>query len=357
ISQAIQSRSGEIDIKVYFTPVNEQIATERKKTLFTIGPIFITIGLAFTWLIRFVVINPLLELVNATKEVSQGNMDIRLDTYREDEFGALARFFNQMIINLKDSHEKLIVTANQAEQASRAKSTFLANMSHELRTPLNAIIGYSDILYEEAKNSDNKQTMNDLNNIHVSGLHLLSLIDDILDISRIEAGKADLFIEDENLEHLIENIIFTCKPLADKNNNKLITNLTGLNDIIISTDITKIRQILLNLISNACKFTDNGNIELNVIFNDNWLVFTVIDTGIGINEDQIDNVFQPFHQADSSTTRKYGGSGLGLAISRHYCEMMGGNLNIENNAERGTKVTFSLPRDISRIKPQHIIQQ
>ncbi|MCW8910520.1 MAG: ATP-binding protein [Gammaproteobacteria bacterium] len=346
INHPIKVNKNDQIIKLYHKPIAAQITDERKQTLFTIGPIFIAFGLVLGWLIKFVVIKPLLELVNATQEISEGNMDLRLDTQREDEFGSLARFFNQMMDNLKEQQHKLLLSAEESQQANRAKSSFLANMSHELRTPLNAIIGYSELLQEKAKNTGAEDDIRDLKNIHVSGVHLLSLIDDILDISRIEAGKTALYIEEESLETLINNILFTCSPLVNKKHNTLIKNVPDISDIKITSDITKVRQILLNLISNACKFTENGNITLNISLDDDWVNFEVEDTGIGIDDEQLENIFQPFQQADSSTTRKFGGSGLGLAISRHYCEMMNGEISVQKNNNKGSVFKVKLPRTL-----------
>ena len=346
INHQIKVNKNNQTIKIYHKPIAAQITDERKQTLFTIGPVFIAFGLVLGWLIKFVVIKPLLELVNATQEISEGNMDLRLDTQREDEFGSLARFFNQMMDNLKEQQHKLLLTAEESQQANRAKSSFLANMSHELRTPLNAIIGYSELLQEKARNTGEEDDIRDLKNIHISGIHLLSLIDDILDISRIEAGKTELYIEEESLETLVNNIIFTCNSLVNKKHNTLTIKSPDISDIKIISDITKVRQILLNLISNACKFTENGNITLNISLDDEWINFEVEDTGIGIDDEQLENIFQPFQQADSSTTRKFGGSGLGLAISRHYCEMMNGEISVQKNNHKGSVFKVKLPRTL-----------
>ena len=347
INHQIRINENDQAIKIYHKPIAAQITDERKQTLFTIGPIFIAFGLVLGWLIKFVVIKPLLELVNATQEISEGNMDLRLDTQREDEFGSLASFFNQMMENLKEQQHKLLITAEESQQANRAKSSFLANMSHELRTPLNAIIGYSELLQEKAKSTGAEDDIRDLKNIHLSGIHLLSLIDDILDISRIEAGKTELYIEEESLEILVNTIIFTCSPLVNKKHNTLTKNSPDISDIKITSDITKIKQILLNLISNACKFTENGNITFNISLDDEWINFEVADTGIGIEDEQLENIFQPFQQADSSTTRKFGGSGLGLAISRHYCEMMNGEISVQKNNHKGSVFNVKLPRTLT----------
>ena len=220
-----------------------------------------------------------------------------------------------------------------AEVANRAKSAFLANMSHELRTPLNAIIGYSEILLEDAKDMGYGEATADLNRIQNAGRHLLEIISDILDLSKIEAGKMDLHFEELDLGSLLKGVLETAAPLAEKNANKLEFDCEKEVGTLY-TDQTKIRQILLNLLSNACKFTQNGRVHLRV-----WrererggeeLVCTVADSGIGMTEQEVERLFQPFTQADASTTRKYGGTGLVLAISKRFCQLMGCDISVES---------------------------
>ncbi|MBT4769519.1 MAG: response regulator [Rhodospirillaceae bacterium] len=214
-----------------------------------------------------------------------------------------------------------------AERANQAKSDFLANMSHELRTPLNGILGFSEILLEEAAEQGLDVFADDLKKIHFSGTHLLSLINDTLDLSKIEAGRMDLFLETFNVGDLIENIVGTTEPLVKKNNNE-IEVFCSENLGEIHADSTRTRQILLNLISNAAKFTKDGRVCLSVKrqtgAGGDEFIFDVRDTGIGLSDDQIAHIFQAFTQADSSTTRKYGGTGLGLSISQSFAHMMGG---------------------------------
>jgi signal transduction histidine kinase/DNA-binding response OmpR family regulator len=233
-----------------------------------------------------------------------------------------------------------------AEVANRAKSAFLANMSHELRTPLNAIIGYSEILLEDAKDMGYGEATADLNRIQNAGRHLLEIISDILDLSKIEAGKMDLHFEELDLGSLLEGVLETAAPLAEKNANKLEFDCEKEVGTLY-TDQTKIRQILLNLLSNACKFTQNGRVHLRV-----WrererggeeLVCTVADSGIGMTEQEVERLFQPFTQADASTTRKYGGTGLGLAISKRFCQLMGGDISVESAPGVGSVFTMRLP--------------
>lgn len=240
----------------------------------------------------------------------------------------------------------LALARDEALSASRAKSDFLANMSHELRTPLNAIIGYSELLQEDAERDKQAAAIEDLKRIRSAGQHLLSLINDILDLSKIEAGKMELYNETFVPMDLVQEVAATIEPLAKKKSNTLTISLG--NDLgTMHGDRIKLRQVLFNLLSNACKFTDNGRIELTVLRSEvdgeEWFRFEVSDSGIGISEEDLPRLFQHFNQADSSTTRKYGGSGLGLAISRQYCVMMGGDISVQSTPGRGSTFVATLP--------------
>jgi PAS domain S-box-containing protein len=246
--------------------------------------------------------------------------------------------------------EALIQTNRALEQArdaavaaSRAKSEFLANMSHELRTPLNAIIGYSEILMDESV-EEGSQAWQDLKRIRSAGAHLLALIDDVLDISKIEADRIELTPEVFSVSDLVEGVSATIHPLAEKNKN---TYEAVYGDCTVHADRTRLRQILFNLLSNACKFTKQGKVTLHVAPVERegrkWVEFRVTDTGIGISKENQAKLFQPFVQADSSTTREYGGTGLGLAICKRLTEMMGGQIQLESELGKGTTVTVLLP--------------
>lgn len=250
------------------------------------------------------------------------------------------------ITEQKQVEEDLKRAKEVAETANRAKSTFLANMSHELRTPLNAIIGYSEMLQEEASDMDYKGIIPDLGKIRSAGRHLLELINEILDLSKIESGRMTLYLETFEVNTLIDSITSTSRPLFDKNKNRL--------DIIVDpsvgtmhADLTKTRQVLFNLMSNAAKFTKEGRVELKVWSEEsngkNRVVFRVSDTGIGINQQELQTIFRAFTQGDSSTTRKYGGTGLGLAISRRFCQMMGGEIIVESKIGQGSTFTVYIP--------------
>jgi len=233
------------------------------------------------------------------------------------------------------------------QEVSQHKSNFLANMSHELRTPLNAIIGYSEMLQEEAEETDAEAFLPDLQRINAAGKHLLGLINDILDLSKIEAGRMDLFLETFEVGRLVQDVESIVQPLMEKNGNSLIVTCPG--DLgTMHADQTKLRQALFNLLSNAAKFTERGSISLTVEREaDDWLTFSVSDTGIGMTEEQLGQLFEAFSQAEASTRSKYGGTGLGLAISRHFCRLMGGDLTVSSIYGQGSTFTVRLPAVVS----------
>jgi signal transduction histidine kinase/DNA-binding response OmpR family regulator len=280
-------------------------------------------------------------------------------------------FANQSILAIEnaDLFHEVERKSQELEIASQHKSDFLANMSHELRTPLNAIIGYSEMLQEEAEDLGNEAFLPDLQRINAAGKHLLGLINDILDLSKIEAGKMELFLESFEVQQLVDDVTAIVRPLIEKNGNTLIVSYP--DDIgAMRADLTKVRQTLFNLLSNAAKFTDHGRIELRVASSE-WRVgdedtpdsplaarhsplvtFAVADSGIGMTDEQIGRLFEAFSQADGSTTRKYGGTGLGLAISRHFCRLMGGDITVESAPGQGSTFTVTLPARVASSEPR-----
>jgi len=279
-------------------------------------------------------------------------------------------FASQSVLAIENARlfQQVQETSRELEAASRHKSQFLANMSHELRTPLNAIIGYSEMLQEEAEDLGDETYIPDLQKVNAAGKHLLGLINDILDLSKIEAGRMDLFLETFSIRQLVQDVAAIVQPLVEKNGNTLI--VTCPDDLgTIHADQTKLRQALFNLLSNAAKFTDHGRIELRVArgelrvedehgaghllatHNSQLVTFAVSDTGIGMTEEQLSRLFEAFSQAEASTRSRYGGTGLGLAISRHFCRLMGGDLTAESVHGQGSTFTVRLPAVVEASSP------
>ena len=328
---------------------------------------------------------PVTELEAAAAALEKGNLDpARLDplTHRRDELGSLAQTFRTMAGEIQ-ARERRLAEWNQnlektvhdrtaaletavaqaqeareaAESANRTKSAFLANMSHELRTPMNAIIGYSEMLTEEAEDLGQDGFIPDLKKIHAAGKHLLSLINDVLDLSKIEAGKMTVYVESFDVRPMLDDVVATISPLVEKNRNTLVVQCPE-DPGSMRADLTKVRQTLFNLLSNAAKFTENGTLFLGAarqtVEGAERITFTIRDTGIGMTPEQLTRLFESFSQADSSTTRKYGGTGLGLAISKKFCRMMGGDIAVESEFGRGTTFTFWLPVEVISETPTEL---
>jgi signal transduction histidine kinase/CheY-like chemotaxis protein len=275
----------------------------------------------------------------ATQRMVKGDMNYRFNPTSRDELAQVAVSFNNIA-------SELMVARDQALESNRAKSTFLANMSHELRTPLNAIIGYSELIEEEMTDEGNDEFIPDLKKIQTAAAHLLTLINDILDLSKIEAGKMELFMEPVDVPSMVNEVTATILPLVEKNGNRLEVKCPDWIGAM-QTDLTKTRQILFNLLSNASKFTLKGLIKLEVdrkVENGDEVVsFTITDSGIGMSSEQLIKLFKDFSQADSSTTRKFGGTGLGLSISRRFAQMLGGDIMVTSQISVGSSFTLKLP--------------
>src|ERR1700747_1548401 len=303
---------------------------------FALASIALALGLGYV--ISWSVVGPVRQIEARLDRLSAGDFTQRVHVANRDELGTLATNVNKMC-------EELGHLYGQIEAASQHKSQFLASMSHELRTPLNAIIGLTEMMVTNAARFGTEKALEPLRRVNAAGTHLLNLINEVLDLSKIEAGKLELNPEPVNLARLIDEVFGTAGQLAEKNKNRLIVeaqdNLGALN-----ADSMRLKQILLNLLSNACKFTKEGEIALRVrkvADGRDWLELAVADTGIGLTAEQQAKLFQDFTQADSLTSRRYGGTGLGLALSRKLARMMGGDVTVTSEAGKGSVFTVRLP--------------
>ncbi len=363
------------DLTNYFAQENatnqQEVATAIRDVIASVIAILCTLTLMLglmAILLQRQIIRPLLALSAAARSVSNGNLQHNVPVTNYDQIGDLQWSFNQMVINLREQRATLEQHAAElsyaaseaqsarllAEEANRAKSAFLSTMSHELRTPLTAILGYTELikLGTAELNGLAPHLEHDLGQVEGAGKHLLNLINDVLDISKIEAGKATLTVEDFDLRMVVNEVVLAVRPLIDRNSN-ILRDHTPDVPIRMRSDPTKVRQVLFNLIGNAAKFTEKGAIELNLeierFAEHDWAVFRVSDTGVGIATEQIPKLFQYFSQIDDSRTRKYGGTGMGLALSRQLCLLLGGDIWVDSELNHGSTFTVRLPLNAEAI--------
>lgn len=323
--------------------------TDRITTSIFAFSVLMAAALAF-WLTRFVG-QGLGKLEQGVRRIGDGDLEHRIKLNSRDEIGDLAAAFNDMTQKLADARDEVQDAKDIAEQANSAKSTFLANMSHELRTPMNAIIGYSEMLLEDAADLGHADFAPDLEKILAASKHLLALINDVLDLSKIEAGKMTLYVETFDIREMIDEVKTTVGPLVSSRGNDLRVSLDpDLGNM--TSDQTKVRQTLLNLLSNASKFTEKGTIRVEVNRRragvDEWIDLSVSDTGVGMTEEQLSRVFEAFTQADSSTMKRFGGTGLGLTISKQFCQLMGGDIAVTSALGKGTTFAVHLPANLAQ---------
>ncbi len=284
------------------------------------------------------------------------NMLVRAVPVR-DEAGGVREWVGTHtdITDQRQAEADLLTAKEAAEDANRAKSQFLANMSHELRTPLSAVIGYSEMLEEEIEDLGEKSLLEDVRKINSNARHLLSLINDVLDISKIEAERMTTYAEEFNTAALLREVASTVQALIDTKHNTLVLDLGDEPALgAMHTDQVKLRQCLFNLISNAAKFTENGSITLRARRDDADMLFSIADSGIGMSPEQLERLFERFAQADASTTRRFGGTGLGLAITRAFCRLLGGDVTVESVEGHGSTFTIRIPALLPEAEPEPV---
>jgi signal transduction histidine kinase len=285
-------------------------------------------------------------LVHGTERIAGGELGSRIEHETEDELGVLAEAFNGMSAQLARAMTQIDQARAAAERASRAKGIFLANMSHEFRTPLTSLLCYADLVRQEAVEAGHSHIAQDAGEIRQAAEHLMSLVNQVVDLARIEAGRLSVTLEEVDVQSVVDRLQHTLRPLAARNGNALCLELPG-ETLHMTTDALKLRQILLNLLANACKFTSKGTVTLRVaatsVEGEAAVSFVVTDTGIGMTHEQAARIFEEFEQGDPSIERGYGGSGLGLSISKGLCMLLGGGIAVTSEEGLGTTFTVILP--------------
>ena len=386
LTVVITTPEGKVSGALFLEADQSELYTRMKWAgLFLVG-LLIVVGLLVWITVRLwvkAITGPVLELTQLASKVSDSrDYSLRAQARKDDELGILVESFNGMLERIQEqdrrladhrgqlesevanrtadlvsANNELVVAKEHAEVSNRAKSSFLANMSHELRTPLNAILLYSELVVEEAQGSGMTDILSDVRRIETAGRHLLNLINDILDLSKIEAGKMTVNLGTFEVPPLIREVLATVGPLALQNGNTLNLEVDPAVDTLES-DATKVRQSLFNLLSNACKFTKDGQITVRTYLaappglSDPWLHIAVEDTGIGISPEQQLRIFSEFIQAEENTNRLFGGTGLGLALSRRFCQVLGGDIRLHSEPGKGSVFTIVLPLKASDAEPE-----
>ena len=385
LTQSIRTPEGRVNGTIFMEAEQSQV-----KRRIAFAGLFLGVTMLLVSLLVWVAVrrwvraitDPILELAGLSAEVSaSGNYGLRAHATADDELGILVDSFNGMLGRIQEqdrrlaghrelledqvairtaelvqANNELILAKEKAEVSNKAKSTFLANMSHELRTPLNAILLYSELVREDSEAAGHAGILPDIRRIEAAGKHLLSLINDILDLSKIEAGKMTVSLESFDVPTMVQEVMSTVAPLASKNGNSLTVDCQPHLGAMVSDEV-KVRQALYNLLSNACKFTQQGRITVQVRHTSvpasdaHWLSISVEDTGIGISSEQIQRIFHEFIQVEESTNRQFGGTGLGLALSRRICQVLGGDIRVQSEEGRGSTFTILLPLSPEVVAP------
>jgi signal transduction histidine kinase len=353
---------GSIEIGFSKKYINEQIQTTTIALISGLAGFLILVGIALFAFINRSVINPLGAFTETVREIDSENLSLRVNIRSEDELGVLAGSFNRMAEDLENSHralsnahheleqkvkertKELAETNEQLVKTSAHKSQFLANMSHELRTPLNSIIGYTKLILDGLEGDINEEQQKDLQTVHRNSEHLLELINGLLDLSRIEAGKTVLNYETFTVSELLDEVFSSMEQLArEKGLTLTYSAAPGIDSL--HADKAKTKQVLINVLGNAIKFTNEGSVKLNAAESESDNIFSVTDTGIGIKEEDLEAIFDSFKQVGPAQIAGYEGTGLGLTISKQCVEMQGGKIWVESELGKGSTFTFTLPKN------------